>query len=275
MPSVALRYNPRMSYGQGLRATLPAGRFGETLYVYDSVGSTNTRAAELAIAGAAEGTLVVADLQTHGRGRGGSRWYTRAGTGVAMSLILRPAAASGLRWSGLGALAVVEALEVEGLRAQIKWPNDVLIKGRKATGVLVEAAWEGSRPLHLILGIGINVGEEAVRRMGSASFPATAVEAETRRPLSRSDLIARVLRSLEWWHTRLQSEAFLAAWEDALAFKGERIQVETDHGPIKGKLIGLGQEGEAKIELGSGEVVLVGGEASRMRPATHPLPGGR
>ena len=255
------RNGPRLFY---------AGRFGEALYVYDSVGSTNTRAAELAIAGAVEGTLVVADVQTHGRGRGGSRWYTRPGSGVAMSLILRPAAASGLRWSGLGALAVLEALEVVGLRAQIKWPNDVLIDGRKAAGVLVEAAWEGSCLVHLILGIGINVGPDSVQPVESLSFPATAVEAEARRTVSRTQLIAGVLRSLEPWYVNVHTDAFLDAWEAALAFKGDRVHVETGDGVIDGKLVGLGPEGEARIELDQGVVVLVGGEASRMRPATHP-----
>ncbi|HKY84539.1 MAG TPA: biotin--[acetyl-CoA-carboxylase] ligase [Anaerolineales bacterium] len=267
MVGVALRYNARMRYGEELRATLPAGGFGEVLYAYDSIASTNSRAAELAMDGAAEGTLVVADHQTHGRGRGGTRWYTPPGSAVAMSLILRPAAAWGLRWTGLGALAVAEALKGEGLPAQIKWPNDVLIEGGKVAGVLVEAAWEGNRPLHLILGIGIDVGADSVQKLGSLSFPAKAVEAHVGRMVSRTQLIASVLRSLETWYPRVGTEAFLDAWEGALAFKGGRVQVETGDRLLEGRLLGLGRDGEARIELASGEVVFAGGEASNLRPA--------
>jgi BirA family biotin operon repressor/biotin-[acetyl-CoA-carboxylase] ligase len=162
---------------------------------------------------------------------------------------------------------VAEALKGEGLLAQIKWPNDVLIEGGKAAGVLVEAAWEGNRPLHLILGIGINVGADSVRQMGSLSFPAKAVEAQVRRTVSRTQLIASVLRSLETWYPRVGTEAFLDAWEGALAFKGGRVQVETGQRLLEGKLVGLGQDGEAQIELDSGAVVLAGGEASNLRPS--------
>jgi len=265
MAAAALRYNAPMRYAEELRATLPAGGFGEVLYAYESIGSTNSRAAELAMDGAVEGTLVVADHQTHGRGRGGRHWYTPSGSAVAMSLILRPAAASGLRWTGLGALAVAEALKGEGLPAQIKWPNDVLIEGGKAAGVLVEVAWEGNRPLYLILGIGINVGADSLRQMGSLSFPAKAVEAQVRRMVSRTQLIASVLRSLETWYPRVGTEAFLNAWEGTLAFKGGRVQVETGHRLLEGMLVGLGRDGEARIELDSGEEVFAGGEARNLR----------
>ena len=255
-----------MHYGEELRATLPAGRFGETLYFYGSIGSTNTRATELAIAGAAPGTLVVADYQTRGRGRGGARWFAPPGSAVTMSLILRPAAASGLRWSGLGALAVARALGQVGLLARIKWPNDVLVGGGKVAGVLVEGAWEGNRPLYMILGIGINVGARSAPQEEEVGFPATTVEGEARHAVSRTVLVAGVLRSLEEWTSRVETEAFLKAWDAVLAYKGERVRVETSKALIEGRLLGLGPEGEARIEMDSGDIVLAGGDASKLRP---------
>ena len=255
-----------MHFGEELRATLPAGGFGDILYFYRSIGSTNTRAMELAAAGAAQGTLVIADHQTRGRGRGGARWYAPSGSAVAMSLVLRPAVAAGLRWSGLGALAVAEALGEEGLSARIKWPNDVLVGGRKVAGVLVEGAWEGDRPLYMILGIGINVGARSAPQRKAVSFPATTVEGEARRAVSRTRLIAGVSRSLGEWYTRLESEAFLLAWDAALAYKGEQVQVEASQGLVEGRLVGLGPDGEARIETNSGDVILAGGEAVRLRP---------
>ena len=259
-----------MDFAVELRATLPAGGFGEILYVYRSLGSTNTRAIELAAAGAVEGTLVIADHQTRGRGRGRARWHSPQGSAVAMSLILRPASVFGLRWSGLGALAVLEALGEESLSAWIKWPNDVLLGGRKVAGVLVEGAWEGDRPLYVVLGIGVNVGARSARQGGRSAFPATSVEGEARRVVSRSLLIAGILRSLQKWHTRIATDAFLKAWGDSLAFNGERVQVGSRHELIEGRLVGLGPEGEARIGMDSGETVLAGGDASRLRPCSLP-----
>ena len=267
----AVRYNAPVHYGEELRATLPAGGFGEILYVYGSIGSTNTRATELAVAGAVQGTLVVADHQTRGRGRAGTRWFSPAGSSVTMSLILRPAVSSGLRWSGLGALAVAKALGEEGLSARIKWPNDVLIDGRKAAGVLVEAAWEGGRPLYMILGIGINVGARSAPQEEDIGFPATTVEGEARRPVSRTRLIAGVLRSIESWYGRVETPDFLGAWEAALAYRGERVRVQTSEAWIEGRLVGLGPAGEARIEMDSGDMLLAGGDASQFRPSSLPL----
>jgi BirA family biotin operon repressor/biotin-[acetyl-CoA-carboxylase] ligase len=184
-----------------------------------------------------------------------------------MSLILRPPRAFGLRWSGLAALAVAEALIQEGLSARIKWPNDVLVGGRKVAGVLVEGALQGEQYLYVVLGIGINVGRESVPDEESLAFPATSVEHQARRKVSRPRLVAAVVSSLEGWTTRLASQAFLEAWDDLLAFKGDRVLAEAGPRAIEGRLVGLGPEGEARIELSSGESVLAGGESSNLRPA--------
>jgi BirA family biotin operon repressor/biotin-[acetyl-CoA-carboxylase] ligase len=252
-----------MRMGEELRAWLPAGGFSRFLYVFDTVESTNSSAEALARRGAVEGTLVVADHQSRGRGRSGSRWETPPGAAVAMSLILRPTAAHPLRWTALGALAVVEALEQEGLEAQIKWPNDVLLGGRKVAGVLAEAAWEGDVLRHVVLGIGVNISRAAAR--GDFAFPATSVDEHAPRPILRPRLIAGIIRSLEGWHARLGSQAFLGAWQERLAYLGERVQVDLGERRTEGRLLGLGLEGEARLLADDGHEVMCGGEANSLR----------
>jgi BirA family biotin operon repressor/biotin-[acetyl-CoA-carboxylase] ligase len=254
-----------MEIGEELRAWLPAGGFGQELYAFAALDSTNTTAAELAQDGTPEGTLVVADYQRRGRGRGGSRWETPPGTAVAMTLVLRPAIGHPLRWTGLGALAVTDGLEQEGLAARIKWPNDVLLGGRKVAGILAEAAWDGDRLRYLVLGIGVNVSAGSVPHEGLA-FPATHVEEYARRAISRPRLISSIVRSLARWYAGLGSWEFLQTWEDRLAFKGERVRVELAQAVIEGKLLGLGPEGEARLLLDDGREVSCAGEARSLRP---------
>lgn len=255
-----------MKMGEELRAWLPAGGFGQELYVFDSVDSTNTTAGLLAQGGAPEGTLVVADHQRRGRGRGASHWETPAGAAVAMSLVLRPAFDRPLRWTGLGAVAVADGLRQAGLAARIKWPNDVLLGGRKVAGVLAEASWEGNRLAHLVLGIGVNVLRGSVPQQ-DLDFPATCVDEHAGQGITRPRLIADIVRSLEQWYAQLGSPRFLQTWEEQLAYLGERVRVETGDGIQEGKLLGLGEEGEARLVRDDGEEVLCGGEARAMRPA--------
>ena len=254
-----------MENGEELRAWIAVGAFGRELYFYPSIDSTNTRAAELAAAGAPEGTLVTAGHQRRGRGRHGADWQTPPESAVAMSLVLRPNVAHPLRWTGLGALAVAEALEPSGIPARIKWPNDVLLAGRKVAGVLAEAAWEGGRPAHLILGIGINVLRGSVPK-GALAFPATSIEEHLGHSVSRPELIAAVLASLEKWYRLLDSDGFLQAWETRLAYRGRRVRVDLGDHTLEGVLQGLAAEGQARLQLDDGSEVACSGEARWLRP---------
>src|SRR5512137_455549 len=130
------------------------------LRIFESLGSTNDEAASWIAGGAADWSLVIADEQTAGRGRGDTRWLTPKGTALAFSLVLRqplPKAEHSARLAGLGALGVAEAFTVYSLQPSIKWPNDVLLDGRKTAGVLVESMWTGERLDASVLGIGVNV----------------------------------------------------------------------------------------------------------------------
>ena len=155
---------------------LPLGGFR----FHERVGSTNDSALAWAAGGAADLSLVVADEQTAGRGRGDRQWFTPPGVALAFSLVNRPSTAeegSLSLFSGLGAIAVCEALGSLGLHPEIKWPNDVLLNRRKVCGILAEAVWIGEKVDCIVLGIGVNVKPGSVPPPDRLNFPATSVEA--------------------------------------------------------------------------------------------------
>ena len=218
------------------------------------VTSTNQMAREFAADGAPDFSLVVADEQTAGRGRQGRSWITVPGAGLAVSVLLpsesrqQPERLTG-RLSGLGALAGVQALETAcDLSAEIKWPNDLLLRGKKVGGVLVELAWRGDVLQEVILGVGINVRRHALPEGVRLRYPATTIEEQTGRPGNRVELLVKFLESLLFWYPRREEERFHQAWQDSLAFRGERVQV-TSSGQLlgEGRLLGLTAEGTLRI----------------------------
>ncbi len=209
--------NPETMYNKReLEQGLKTKTMGQTIYFYEETDTTNNRARELALEGAPEGTLVVAEKQTAGRGRRGKAWESPLGTGIWMSLVLRPqirpAEASVLTL--LCGLATAEAIEAEtGLSAGIKWPNDILINGKKAVGILTEMDCEMSQVHFVIPGIGINVN--------TASFPpeiadiATSLYLECGKTVSRRRLVHKVMERLEeHYETFLRTGSFTAMLED-------------------------------------------------------------
>ena len=209
--------NPETMYNKReLEQGLKTKTMGQSIYFYEETDTTNNRARELALEGAPEGTLVVAEKQTAGRGRRGKVWESPLGTGIWMSLVLRPqimpAEASVLTL--LCGLATAEAIEAEtGLSVGIKWPNDILINGKKAVGILTEMDCEMSEVHFVIPGIGINVN--------TTSFPpeiadiATSLYLECGKTVSRRRLVHKVLERLEeHYETFLRTGSFTAMLED-------------------------------------------------------------
>lgn len=209
--------NPETMYNKReLEQGLKTKTMGQTIYFYEETDTTNNRARELALEGAPEGTLVVAEKQTAGRGRRGKVWESPLGTGIWMSLVLRPqiAPTEVSVLTLLCGLATAEAIEAEtGLSAGIKWPNDILINGKKAVGILTEMDCEMSEVHFVIPGIGINVN--------TASFPpeiaeiATSLYLECGKTVSRRRLVHKVLERLEeHYETFLRTGSFAAMLED-------------------------------------------------------------
>jgi len=242
---------------------------GEIRY-FDTIGSTNEHAAAWAQDGAPDCSLVIADEQTAGRGRGVRRWFTPPGSALAFSLILRPEIPEDcgqiMRITGLGALGVSRALRGSyQLPTEIKWPNDVLINRLKVAGVLAEASWIGDQLAAVILGIGINVAPVSVPPgdwVGhhERPFPATSVESALGSPVDRLVLLQVILAELLRWLPRLAEPNFIQAWREKLAFLGDWVQVitsETDGGnmpPLEGQIINLNGDGSLMVRLRSGDL---------------------
>jgi len=228
-------------------------------------GSTNDIAMAWCETNAADGSLVVADTQTSGRGRLGRRWITEEGSALAFSLLLRPTPAEtrhlGL-FSALAGLAVSQALKNDfDLDAEIKWPNDVLLKRRKVCGILTEAVWRGSLLSGLIVGIGINIAPSSVPPDKELLFPATSIEQELGNSVEMSQFLHSVLTSFFVWRPHLGDSVFFQAWEKHLAFFGEWVQVKTGFAANQedsiGQIIGISSKGNLRLRSASGEELQV------------------
>ncbi len=228
-------------------ADLPLGG----LRFFDRIGSTNDEALAWAAKRAQDLSMVVADEQTAGRGRSGKKWFTPAGSALAFSLILRPSTLERTvpaRITGLGALALVECCAELGIGAQIKWPNDILVNGRKAAGILVESAWAGNVLDASVLGVGLNVGAAAVPPANQLTFPATSLEAEVGRPLDRVQLLKKIVAALIGWRLQIATPNFIQAWEEALAFRGQQVLIGRDgERLLNGRLLGLEPDGSLRL----------------------------
>ncbi len=241
------------------------------LRYFASTGSTNADALAWAEAGAADSSLVVADEQTQGRGRLERRWVTLPGSGLAFSLILRPHPAElpyAALISPLGALAVCEALIGLGLHARIKWPNDVLVSGRKLCGILAESAWVADKLEAVVLGIGINITPESLPPSDQITFPATCLETELGREVDRTEILEAVLQELFTWRPQLGKPLFLKAWHDHLAYRNEIVRVEIPGGAdLVGRLRGINADGSLRLEAPGGQEISVLAGDVRLRPA--------
>ena len=252
-----------------LKQSLSGLPLGEIRY-FDSIGSTNNEALAWATGGANDLSLVIADEQTAGRGRLDRKWFTPRGTALAFSLILRstPEEKPHLtRIVGLAALAVTDCLRTHGLVSQIKWPNDVLLNGRKVAGILVESVWSGEEVDCLVIGIGVNVLKGAVPSADLVLFPATSLEEALGPEVEREKVLQEILAGIIALRPHLGSDSFIASWEKALAFRGEQVQVEQGDGSLlTGKLIGLESDGSLKLLDEKSKSITVRFGDVRLRP---------
>ncbi len=245
---------------------LPLGE----IRIFESTTSTNDIALKWASEGARDMSLVIAGEQTAGRGRGNRKWYTPPGAALAFSLVLRLKDNEGAqisRFTGLGPLAVSDALQDMNLAPEIKWPNDILLGGRKTCGILVESIWQGETVEALVMGIGINLRRESVPPAELLNFPATCVEMEAGHAVQKLPLLHHVLRAISSWRPQLATHPFLHTWENRLAFRGEQVEIVTGEQPSTlGRLEGLNQDGSLRLELLNGKKIPVTFGDVHLRP---------
>ncbi|NHM29149.1 biotin--[acetyl-CoA-carboxylase] ligase [Neobacillus terrae] len=235
-----------------IRLGLKTSFIGRNIDYQESTGSTQKIAHQLSNDDAPEGTVVVAEEQVSGRGRMDRKWHSPKYTGIWMSIILRPniLPARAPQLTLLAAVAVVQAMEeVTGLVPEIKWPNDILINGRKVTGILTELQAEADRINSVIIGIGINVNQE--------SFPeeieqtATSLLIEKGEAVSRTELIKSVFAHLEKLYSIYLENGFLPIkllWESYAVSIGKTLKARTLTSVIEGRALGITDDGVLKIE---------------------------
>ncbi|RJP49905.1 MAG: biotin--[acetyl-CoA-carboxylase] ligase [Anaerolineaceae bacterium] len=245
------------------------------LRYFDSIGSTNDEALAWATEGARDFSLIIADEQTTGRGRAGRKWVTPQGTALAFSLILRPnltpasspESSNPSLFTGLGAVALVDALKKHGLKPQIKWPNDILLNRKKVAGILVESVWTGDALDTVVLGMGVNALAGSNPPDDGLLFPATNVENELGRPPQRVELLRDILSSLMGWRPKMSTGELTKTWEENLSFRGEQVEVwKGDEKPLAGRVMGLESDGSLRL-LDNDKIVTVQFGEIHLRPA--------
>jgi len=239
-------------------------RLGRPVIFFERVGSTNDVACQRAAAGEAEGLLVVADEQTAGRGRMSRSWWEPKGAGLLFSLLLRPgipAARAGQLPMCLG-LAAVEGIEsVTRLRPALKWPNDLLLDGRKLGGMLADLRTVGDQVQYAVLGLGLNVNAVPPALVATSISLASVLG----RAVDRVDLLADILARYEAWYERLLAaeaeagEPICAAWAARLDTLGRDVTVSTIEGLLHGRAVGVSPEGALLVEGQNGQVRAVWG----------------
>jgi len=246
-----------------------ARSFGACLYWFESTASTNDVAARLAAAGASEGTVVVAETQTAGRGRHGRVWLSPAGAGLYVSVIVRPgrALAAGEYPAALitlaSGVAIADAVRaVTGLPAEIKWPNDVLIGGRKLAGILAEAVMQSGLPQFIVIGFGVNL--QRVALPPELARRATSIEAETNRPADRALVLAEILAAMSERYADLQAgrfDAILNAWRRlATSLPGARVEWDSPTGIVRGRAEDIDRHGALLVRVGNTIERIIAGE---------------
>lgn len=263
-----LNGSPGIPVSEEVEPLLTTNRFGRNLLFREETDSTNMQAKILARQGGPEGSVLVADCQTGGRGRMGRTWVSPPGTNLYFSVILRPRVPP-LRLSQIPLLvvsAIHQALdsEVEGVSAMIKWPNDILVKGRKVCGILCEMETEPDMTHFVVVGIGINVNLQDIPK--EIEEIATSLFLEAGRKYSRPDILSAILNRFELlyeeWLEADDLRGFLPYLERHAWLKDKMVEVEHYNGTFAGYVRGLSRTGELLLEAEDGKVhVISSGEA--------------
>jgi len=255
----------------GLGQTLAGRQLGHTVEYHVRLNSTNERALAMGAAGAAHGSVVIAETQTAGRGRRGGRWQDAPGQGLLLSVVLRPGL-DRARWPllGLGAAwATAEAIQVTtGAEARTKWPNDVVIAGTgdsaqsygKVAGVLVEAGKD-----FVVVGIGVNVKVAPAAEVGVGALPATCLAAHWQREVAREDLLVAFLDRLEIVLGQLEhakSAELIARLCELDITLGMTVTFRVGGQPIQGMVEQIDPTGALVVLGPQGPLRIVAGEVS-------------
>lgn len=242
---------------------------GRDIRVFQETSSTNDIVEKLARDGVKEGVVVFAESQTRGRGRLGRQWLSPPRKGLWFSVLLRPdlRPQAATQLTVAAATALVRAIRDQtGLTPEIKWPNDILIKGRKVAGVLTELSAELDHIKHLTLGIGVDVNLTASEFPTELRKAATSLKIEAGRPVHRAELAAAILRELDTDYERIRAQRFdqiSDEWEAHCATLGCRVTIHIGNRLLQGVAEALDDDGALLLRTQHGRLErIIGGDVS-------------
>jgi BirA family transcriptional regulator, biotin operon repressor / biotin---[acetyl-CoA-carboxylase] ligase len=220
---------------------------GTHMYVFTDVASTNAVLRDLADGAAPEGTVVLSEMQRAGRGRLDVPWFSPPGVNLYVSVLLRPAI--GLSavpiFSFIASLALTEAIWALDVPAGVKWPNDVIIAGRKVAGTRLDVGLAGDRVSYVVVGVGVNVNvlhTQLEAGLGAAAADATSLREAVGRPLDRNTFAASFLNQLEKWLALYRSagpDTIVSAWQQRDVLTGHRVSVQDGDVTFVGRVAGI------------------------------------
>jgi BirA family biotin operon repressor/biotin-[acetyl-CoA-carboxylase] ligase len=232
---------------------------GKAIRHFHTLDSTNSKAYQLALNGAEEGEVVISESQEKGRGRLGREWFSPPFLNLYLSVILRPKISphQASLITLMAAVATADAIQkFSGLFPLIKWPNDILLRGRKVAGLLNEIHSEMDRIHFVILGIGVNLNTEEKMFSKEIRAGATSLKVEMGQTISRKVFLQSLLQELEKWYTILKKEGngvILKAWRDRAHIKGRRVKVTSFGETWVGRAIDVDSDGALILETAGGK----------------------
>jgi BirA family biotin operon repressor/biotin-[acetyl-CoA-carboxylase] ligase len=244
-----------LSHGSIERA-LAGVEFVRRVVYLPVTGSTNDVAQALAAEGAPEGTLVIADEQTAGRGRLGRQWWAPAGANLLLSLLLRPALPplQALRLTMVAGLAAAEAIEqTTGLAAHLKWPNDIWLNGKKAGGILAETRLADEQLEYVIVGLGLNVNADLSAHAGFVGV-ATSLMMESGQRQDRLLILRALVERFAAWYGRIGSPDLREAWAGRLITLGQQVDAHADRQSVSGLAEAVDEDGALLVRIGDGRL---------------------
>lgn len=259
--------------------SLTTRRIGRPLWHYETVPSTMPLAHALVAQDAPDGTAIIAEEQTAGRGRRGRAWQAPRGSALLCSLICRPPLRPDQLFLLVAAIGLGLSLGVEratGLRPQTKWPNDLLLGGRKLAGVLCESRLSGAELAYAIVGFGLNINlrAEELPNVPPGGLPPTSLAIAQGQPVAHAATVATLLAALDEIYDLLwlgQTEEIRTRWQARLAGLGETVRVETDAGPRQGRFTGVDDTGALLLDTATGRERILVGDVN-LGPRPGPLP---
>jgi len=246
-----------MMHPNKVKARLQTQIIGRTIHYLRQVTSTNDIAKELAARGAREGSVIVAETQTHGRGRLGRKWVSPEG-GIWLSIILRPKMnpKDATKLTLTTSVAVARTInKLYDLKAEIKWPNDIEINGRKVCGILTEATTRGKTTDFVVVGIGVNVNIDLSFLPEPLRGSTTSLKEELKTEIERERFLSALLNEIERYYklfAKVKFDSILREWRSLCSHMGSHVKITSFNETFEGRAVDVDENGALLVKLGDG-----------------------